>query len=90
MLREAATLIAGDREAEYGTPQVNFGRIADLWNVQFRHLLAEGKTFTPKDVALGMTQVKLARAIQTPKRDSFVDAAGYVALAYELSVPDEQ
>jgi hypothetical protein len=86
LLREAATLITGDREQDYGTPQVNFQRIADLWNVQLKELLAPGKKFSPMDVALAMTQVKMGRAVQTPTEDSFKDAAGYIALAYELSL----
>lgn len=85
VLKEAAGLITGDREAEYGTPQVNFQRIADLWNVQLAHLLKDGAKFTPTDVALAMLQVKLGRAVQSPKRDTFVDIAGYAGLAFELS-----
>lgn len=89
LLREAAGLITGDREQEYGTPQVNFQRIADLWNVQFHHLLAEGKQFDPVDVALGMIQVKMGRAVQTPNEDTFKDVAGYTGIAYELTLNED-
>lgn len=88
LLREAAALITGDREQDYGSPQDNFARIATLWNVQLAKRLAPGEKFTPTDVALAMVQVKLARAIQTPTEDSFKDAAGYIALAFELSQDD--
>ena len=88
LLREAATLITGDREQDYGAPQVNFRRIATLWNVQLAHLLRDGARFEPRDVALAMTQVKMARIVQTPTEDSFKDAAGYIALAYEVSQDD--
>jgi hypothetical protein len=89
LLREAAGLITGDREHEYGTPQVNFQRIADLWNVQFNHLLAEDKKFQPVDVALGMIQVKMGRAVQTPNEDTFKDIAGYTGIAYELTQDED-
>lgn len=89
LLREAAGLITGARESEYGTPQVNFQRIADLWNVQFNHLLAEDKKFEPVDVALGMIQVKMGRAVQTPNEDTFKDIAGYTGIAYELTQDED-
>jgi len=88
LLRRAAQLITGDRESDYGPPSENFARIADMWNVQFSKKLAPGVKFTPQDAALGMLLVKLARAVETPTEDSFVDAAGYVALAYELGMFD--
>lgn len=86
ILREAAQLIVGDRQRDYGTPSENFKRIADLWNVQLAHLLGEGKKFQAHDVALAMVQLKLARLIQTPTEDSFKDAAGYIAIAWETSL----
>lgn len=89
LLREAAGLITGARESEYGTPQVNFQRIADFWNVQFSHLLADGKKFQPVDVALGMIQVKMGRAVQTPNEDTFKDIAGYTGIAYELTQDED-
>lgn len=89
LLREAAGLITGARESEYGTPQVNFQRIADLWNVQFNHLLADGKKFQPVDVALGMIQLKMGRAVQTPNEDTFKDIAGYTGIAYELTQDED-
>lgn len=83
VLSEADALINGDRQQEYGTPQVNFQRIADLWNV-----LIPGHTWTTGDVALAMLGVKLARAAQGYKRDTYVDIAGYAALAVELNETD--
>ena len=40
---------------------------------------------TPVDVAMMLVLVKVARSIETPKDDSFVDIAGYAALAGEMS-----
>ena len=86
-LTTAATLINGDRAKAYGDASVNFGRIADLWTAQFGHKLTE--PFTAADVALGLTHLKLSRLAVTPAHaDSWVDAAGYVALGAELATGD--
>lgn len=79
-LREAASLITGQRQQDYGSPEVNFQRIATIWNV-----LKPGTVFTPADVALLMTGLKLARAAEGYKRDSAIDGAGYLGLYVELS-----
>jgi len=78
-LREAAQLITGDRQQEYGPPEVNFQRIADVWSVLL------GRKFTPSEVALAMIGLKLARAAEGYKRDTYVDLAGYSALLIELA-----
>lgn len=90
VLREAAALITGDRQADYGPPAVNFQRIADLWTVQAAAVLKDGAKFDPVLVALLLLQLKMARAVQSPKRDTFVDAAGYAALAAELAQGDSE
>lgn len=80
VLREAASLISGDRERDYGPPGKNFATIAGLWTQVL------GVQVTPQQVALCMIQLKMARLINGGgvKRDSFVDIAGYAGLAYEL------
>ena len=83
VLREAEQLITGDRNETYGTPTQNFTNIAGLWNIQFRHLLKDGMEFSATDVALAMVHVKMARMVAQPKRDNFVDLAGYAACGYE-------
>ena len=86
-LTTAATLINGDRAKAYGDAAVNFQRIADLWTAQFRHKLTQ--PFTAADVALGLTHLKLSRIANTPDHaDSFIDAAGYLALGAELATSD--
>ena len=32
ILRSAAKMVTGERQDDYGTPENNFGRIANLWN----------------------------------------------------------
>lgn len=83
LLREAEALITGDRNKSYGSPTENFQNIADLWTVQFGHKLADGQGFTAPDVAVAMIHVKQARLMAQPKRDNFVDIAGYAACGWE-------
>jgi hypothetical protein len=90
ILREAAALVTGDRQQDYGPPAVNFQRIADLWSVQAAAILKDGAKFDPVLVALLLLQLKMARAVQSPKRDTFIDAAGYAALAAELSLENNE
>lgn len=79
ILQEAHDLIFGDRQEDYGKPGECLGRIADIWNAQLNKKLREN--LTGHDVALLMAGLKLARAAHRYKRDSLVDAAGYLALA---------
>jgi hypothetical protein len=81
VLTEAASLITGDRNKTYGSPTENFANIAALWNVQIGHKLTT--PLTAADVAQLMVQVKMARMIAQPKRDNYVDAAGYLACGWE-------
>jgi hypothetical protein len=79
ILETAADLVNGDRERDYGTPQENFGRIAAGWAVILQ------ADVTPEHVALCMAWLKIARLVNGPHLDSYVDAAAYMALAGELS-----
>lgn len=80
ILNTADELINGDREQHYGTPQENFARIAQGWSV-----LLEADV-TPEQVALCMAWLKMARLVNGPHEDSYVDAAAYMALAGELGL----
>lgn len=81
VLAKAGELITGDRETDYGTPQDNFANIAARWSQTV------GVKIEPWQVALMMIDLKVARMATTrkPHSDSFVDIAGYSALASELS-----
>jgi len=84
ILRTAEKLINGQRAKDYGEPQENFGRIADLWNAQFGRKLKA--PFTAGDVALALVHLKLSRLANTPDHeDSFIDACGYLALGAEIA-----
>ena len=79
VLRDAATLVNGQRNRDYGEPIDNFERIAVGWRVLL------GADVTPHQVALCMAWLKMARLCETPTHeDSYVDAAAYAALAAQL------
>lgn len=84
ILREAETLITGDRNKNYGSPTENFDTTAALWNLQLGHKLKPGESFTATDVALLMVQLKMARLkTSTSNRDHYLDIAGYIACGFE-------
>lgn len=79
-LREAARIIAGDRDAQYGGPEDNFNRIATVWTMLF------GYKFTAEDVAMAMVGLKMARYASKSgfQADTWVDIAGYAGCGYEV------
>ena len=85
ILAEADELIHGDRNKHYGSPTENFSRIAAMWTVQLELKLAPGQKIEPEDVAALMVSTKLARHVAAPKRDNWVDMAGYAACGWESS-----
>lgn len=78
ILSEADDLINGERLKTYGTPAESFGRIAELWSGYL------GMSLTPLDVTNLMVLLKVSRTKGTYHRDSYVDIAGYAALAEKL------
>ena len=82
ILMEAADLINGPRAAEYGPPEVNFARIAAGWSV-----ILGDVDVTAEQVSLCMAWLKIARIAGDGQasRDSYTDAAAYMALAGELA-----
>lgn len=80
ILERARTCVCG--EQDYGTPEDNFLRIAGLWTAYVGGQIV----FEPVDVAMMMALLKIARVkTGTGTADSFVDLAGYAALAGEVS-----
>lgn len=79
-LTTAANLVSGDRAKDYGDAAESFTRLAALWSPIL------GVDVTPEQVALCLTQLKISRLIVTPcHTDSWVDAAGYIALGSEIA-----
>ena len=82
ILQTACDLINGDRAKEYGDAYLNHARIAALWTTYVR---SKPDDLTPVDVAMMLVLMKVSRSIETPKDDSFIDIAGYAALAGEMA-----
>ena len=82
ILEHARICVCGEREQDYGSPEDNFLCIADLWTAY-----VGGQTvFEPIDVAMMMALLKIARVkTGAGTADSFVDLAGYAALAGEIA-----
>ena len=73
----------GDRERQYGTPEYNFGVIAELWNI---YLYNREQQIDAHDVAVMMCLLKIARiASGQEKSDNYIDLAGYAACAGEIA-----
>ena len=51
-LERAKVCVCGERESDYGTPEDNFKRIAELWSAYTGH------TYTSIDVAMMMALLK--------------------------------
>lgn len=85
ILNEAADLIVGQRQQDYGSPEVNFQRIADLANIIFRENLERNIPLSARQAADFMILLKMARTINSPTRDSYVDIGGYAGIAGELA-----
>lgn len=75
---EAFRIQGGDRQQDYGSPAKNFQDIADMWN-QYLSLDEdlEGWAISARDVAHMMILMKVCRNVHKPKRDNWVDIAGY-------------
>lgn len=85
ILNEAAGLITGQRQQDYGTPEENFQRIADFANIIFKKNLETNTPISPRQTADFMILLKVARTINSPTRDSYVDIGGYAGIAGELA-----
>lgn len=79
ILTEADTIINGQRSIDYGDAVINIGMVAGLWTEYL------GKTVDSVDVCMMMDLLKIAR-VKNGKctDDSFIDIAGYAALAGEI------
>lgn len=70
----------GTRQENYGSPEDNFRRIADLWTDYLN------RGIEPHDVAIMMILMKAARLMNNPSHlDSWIDIAGYAANGCELT-----
>lgn len=79
-LREAARIISGERDVQYGGPEENFERIAKIWGVILNTKI------TREDVAMMMVGLKVARYASKSgfQPDTWIDVAGYAGCGYEV------
>jgi uncharacterized protein DUF6378 len=80
VLEEASRLVSTDRGTAYGHPADDFARAARIWSVIL------GVEVTAVQVGLCQIGTKLAREVNSRRRDNLVDVAGYarcVELVYE-------
>lgn len=71
ILVEADRLVSGARQNDYGHPSQDFARTAAMWTVIL------GVEVTAEQIPLCMIAVKISRLMNSYKRDSAVDIAGY-------------
>lgn len=84
ILKEAEKCVCGQREQDYGTPEDNFGRIAEFWTTYM------GVEFGTVDVAIMMALLKIARISENMQHmDSWVDGCGYLACGGEIAGGDK-
>lgn len=80
ILKAAAKCVCGDREQDYGSPENNFGIIAEMWNAYLH-----GRIIYAKDVAAMLALLKIARISSgNAKDDNWIDLAGYAACGGEI------
>ena len=89
VLEQAKVCVCGQRQQDYGSPEDNFTTIGYLWSAYMRaahpNLDISLNEITPKDVAVMMALLKVARIAAGSSPDSFVDLAGYAACAGEIT-----
>ena len=84
ILSTAIQYVTKDRAATHGDAEDSFDNIADLWSWWMDG--RERCVFNGLDVAMMMVFFKLARIKGNPGHlDSFVDGAGYLAIAGEIA-----
>ena len=77
---QARHLTSTERQAQYGAPEDNLGRIGALWSAYL------GKDLSAHDVAVMMALVKIGRISSgVTVRDNYVDAVAYIGLADQLA-----
>jgi hypothetical protein len=83
ILAEATRLTTGDRNASYGQPHDNLTHMADMATAFLRGKYGEMAALDSEDMAWIMVFAKASRTVATHKRDNYIDAAAYAAIAGE-------
>ena len=91
ILREAARIVCGDRNEQYGEPEDSFRAIAEFWETYVRErCVSTGADvcILAEDVAMMMVLLKVARTFRETKADTYIDIAGYAACAAEAEAKE--
>lgn len=79
ILEQAKVIVTVDRNSNYGEPEQNFQRIADMWSGYL------GVGVQAHDVAAMMILMKVSRIATSPQvQDHWVDIAGYAGCGGEM------
>lgn len=89
ILQEGSRLTSGDRDKTYGDPIINLACSGELKAV-FRKYM-QRKLSTAELEAIDMVLTKVGRIATGPKfhRDTYVDAATYMAIAGEMAMRND-
>lgn len=95
ILDKAKAIINGARQDQYGNPESSFTIISEFWTVYMTNKQKRPDALLGfigrKDVALMMALMKIAREMNgAGKEDNMIDAAGYIALAADMSNYEEK
>ena len=93
ILENATKIVMGGRNKQYGEPEDNFAVIAEYWSTYMsQHNGGRVILLTPMDVAIMMALFKIGRITTAGEftEDSYVDCAGYAAIAGEMATDVEQ
>ncbi|NIM50415.1 MAG: hypothetical protein GTO22_14390 [Gemmatimonadales bacterium] len=85
VLEEAASVVDGPRQHDYGSPKLNHTRLADAWNGYLLGRDLYARPLTPRDICNMMVLLKVMREAHRPKRDNLVDIAGWARNAEMVS-----
>lgn len=93
ILETAAKIVTGGKNKQYGEPKDNFAVIAEYWSTYLsQHNGGRMILLMPMDVATMMALFKIGRITTAEEfaADSYVDCAGYAAIAGEMATGVEQ
>lgn len=87
ILNSAASIVTGDRESVYGSPESSFSTISHFWATYLQTRFHLSLPLEPFDVAALLALLKLARLAHSSGQhlDSWIDLAGYAACGGEAS-----
>jgi hypothetical protein len=86
ILNEGAALTNGDRDKEYGPPALNMGAAGALKTALRKHMTRKICEAELEALDNALTKIGRLATGPRPKRDTYVDAAVYLAIAGEIAL----